>query len=137
MLRARAAPAIEERGAALALAWVPMPSASPAARPLQVLVVGQTPRPLHGQALMLEKLLRGHFTKLGRSPVRMSFSAEVAQVGRFRARKLVHLAGVVAGIVRARVRARDPVLYYPPAGPNRVAMYRDLLVLIPTRWLFR
>ena len=28
------------------------------------------------------------------------------------------------------------ILYYPPAGPNRVTIFRDFAILLPTRWLF-
>ena len=31
---------------------------------------------------------------------------------------------------------RTRVLYYPPAGPNRVPLYRDLAILLCTRWMF-
>ena len=44
---------------------------------------------------------------------------------------------MVLRIVYHRVVHGTKVLYYPPAGPNRVPMYRDLVILLSTRWMFR
>jgi glycosyltransferase involved in cell wall biosynthesis len=104
---------------------------------IKVLVVGQTPPPYHGQAIMIEQLLRGRFTQVQIFHVRMAFSDSVSNVGRFRFGKLVHLLAVIARIVYYRMVHGVKVLYYPPAGPNRVPVYRDLAILLCTRWLFR
>lgn len=105
--------------------------------PTRVLVVGQTPPPFGGQAVMIEQLLQGGLEGVELHHVRMAFSDEMDEIGRFRLAKLGHLAGLVARIAWARIRHRTPVLYYPPAGPNRLPLWRDLVVLLATRWLFR
>jgi glycosyltransferase involved in cell wall biosynthesis len=105
-------------------------------RPVKVLVVGQTPPPYHGQALMIERLLRGQFARVQLYHVRMAFSDSIGDVGRFRIGKVFHLLGVIAWIIYYRTMHGVNVLYYPPAGPNRVPMYRDLVILNCTRWLF-
>ena len=69
--------------------------------------------------------------------VRMAFSESIDDVGRFRLGKLFHLVGVVSRIAYHRLVHGTKVLYYPPAGPNRVPMYRDLVILLSTRWMFR
>jgi glycosyltransferase involved in cell wall biosynthesis len=66
----------------------------------------------------------------------MAFSAEMADVGRLQASKLLHLLSVVVRILRCRVRTGAKVLYYPPAGPDLVPVVRDLVILLATRWAF-
>ena len=85
---------------------------------------------------MIEKLLQGDYEGLRLFHVRMDFSQELEQIGKFRLRKVAHLAGVIARIVAIRVRHHPTVLYYPPAGPDRIPAYRDICVLLATRWLY-
>ncbi len=104
---------------------------------LRILVVGQIPPPYHGQALMIEKLLAGKYSGIQLYHVRMRFSERISEVGRFRLVKVVRMISLVLRIALMRLRAKTTVLYYPPAGPDLVPMYRDLFVLIATRWLFK
>jgi glycosyltransferase involved in cell wall biosynthesis len=104
---------------------------------LKVLVVGQTPPPYHGQAIMIERLLKGEFAHVELRHVRMTFSNSIGEVGRFRFAKVLHLASVILQIVWQRIVHGTTVLYYPPAGPNRIPLYRDLAILCCTRWMFR
>jgi glycosyltransferase involved in cell wall biosynthesis len=102
----------------------------------KVLVVGQTPPPHHGQAVMIERLLNSQMADVEMVHVRMNFSSEMRDVGRFRWGKIAHLAGVIARIVYHRFADGARTLYFPPAGPDRVPMYRDMAILLSTRWLF-
>lgn len=68
--------------------------------------------------------------------VRMAFSDNMDQVGRFQLGKVCHLFGLIFRILFARFRWKAQVLYYPPAGPNTVPLLRDLVILTATRWLF-
>ena len=106
-------------------------------RRIKILVVGQTPPPCHGQALMIERLVQARFERVELRHVRMAFSSSIADVGRFRVGKLWHLAGVIGRIVWQRIAHGVDVLYYPPVGPHRVPLYRDLAILCCTRWMFR
>jgi glycosyltransferase involved in cell wall biosynthesis len=101
-----------------------------------ILVVGQTPPPFGGQAVMIEALLQGRYERIVLAHVRMAFSREMSDVGKVQASKLGHLLSVIASIYRQRLRTGARTLYYPPAGPDRVPMYRDLAILLSTRWLF-
>ncbi|WP_069473717.1 glycosyltransferase family 4 protein [Candidatus Marithrix sp. Canyon 246] len=103
---------------------------------IKVLVVGQTPPPVHGQAVMIQKLLEGQFKYIKLYHVNMAFSADIDEVGRFSFGKIFHLLSVIIRIIWMRFRHGIDVLYYPPAGPNKVPMYRDFAILILTRWLF-
>ena len=68
--------------------------------------------------------------------VRMAFSQEMDDIGKFQYRKLFELCRVILLIISSRVRHGARILYYPPAGPNRIPVLRDLAILLTTRWLF-
>ncbi len=102
-----------------------------------IVVVGQTPPPIGGQAVMIEAMLRGKHEKVRLHHVRMAFSTEMDQIGRFRVRKLFELVRVIARIVHARFVLGARVLYYPPGGSTKLPLLRDFVILISTRWLFR
>ena len=102
-----------------------------------VVVVGQTPPPFGGQAVMVEKMLRGDYSPVRLRHVRMAFSREMDEIGKFSSGKLVELLRVIGAIVYARFRYRAGILYYPPGGQNRLPIVRDMAILIATRWLFR
>jgi glycosyltransferase involved in cell wall biosynthesis len=67
----------------------------------------------------------------------MGFSDTIDDIASVRAGKIVHLAQLIRSIHRAQKQHRAELLYYPPAGPNRVPVYRDVAVLLATRHLFR
>ena len=103
-----------------------------------IIVVGQTPPPFGGQGIMIAKMLEADYGEgIRLHHVRMVFSRDMDEIGKFRPRKLVELCRVIFRIVEARLRTGASILYYPPAGPNRAAIYRDLAILLATRWLFR
>lgn len=104
---------------------------------IKVLIVGQTPPPIGGQAIMIEALIKGHYSGAQLFHVRMTFSKEMNEIGKFRISKIFHLLHVISKIIYVRLRHNVDILYYPPAGPNRIPMYRDLVILISTRWLFK
>ena len=86
---------------------------------------------------MLDRLVRSQMEGVELFHVRMAFSKNMNEVGRFEIGKLFHLVFVVASIVWHRVRYGISNLYYPPAGPNRIPMFRDFVILIATRWMFK
>ncbi len=106
------------------------------APPLRVLVVGQTPPPFGGQAVMIQHLLEWRSPRIQFFHVRMAFSDDMESVGRFAWRKLWVLATTILKIWWARFKYQPKVLYYPPAGPNRIPVLRDIVLLCATRWLF-
>ena len=69
--------------------------------------------------------------------VRMAFSEDMESVGKFAMRKVWVLLTTILRIWWARFRYNTPVLYYPPSGPNKVPVLRDIVLLCSTRWLFR
>ena len=104
---------------------------------IRVLVVGQTPPPFHGQSIMIQMLVDGPMDGVEVCHLRMAFSDKMDQVGRFQVGKIIHLVYLIFAIFWLRIRYRIQVLYFPPAGPNRIPLIRDTLLLLPTRWLFK
>lgn len=105
--------------------------------PLRVLVVGQTPPPFGGQAVMIEKFLEGRYATLQLAHVRLAYSEEMSDVGRFSLHKVWILFRTIGQVWRARIRHGSQALYYPPSGPNMVPILRDIIFLIAVRWCFR
>lgn len=106
-------------------------------RPLRILVVGQTPPPFGGQAVMIEALLQGTYERISLRHVRMVFSTDMDSVGKFAWAKVAVLFSTILKVWWARLSTRSTVLYYPPSGPNKVPVLRDIVLLCATRWLFR
>lgn len=86
---------------------------------------------------MIERLLELRSDKLQLYHVRMAFSEDIGSVGKFAPRKIWVLFTTILKIWWARFRYRTPVLYYPPSGPAKVPVLRDIILLLCTRWLFR
>lgn len=103
---------------------------------LKILVVAQTPPPLHGQAIMTQYFLEGRYPGLELHHVRMAFSEDIQEVGKARVGKVFHLLGLIGRIITARFQIKPDVLYYPPASPNLAPFLRDCALLISVRWLF-
>lgn len=102
----------------------------------KILVVGQTPPPLHGQAIMIEQMLLGDYGDIKLHHVRMAFSNAISQVGKARPSKLWELVRVIWKIWVGRFVHGARVLYYPPAGPHVIPVARDMAILLATRWAF-
>src|ERR1700693_5690335 len=104
---------------------------------LRMIVVGQTPPPVHGQAIMIQRLLDLEIPGLEMHYVPMRFSPQIPEIGRIRFWKLIEGLKVITSIMATRLRTGAQVLYYPPAGPNLAPVLRDIVILISTRWMFQ
>lgn len=105
--------------------------------PVTIVVVGQVPPPVNGQSLMISSFLEGKYTEIQLVHVPMRFSRSTAEIGSPGPRKLGLLLTTLMQIIAARIKSSATILYYPPAGANLVPVLRDLVLLIPTRLLFR
>ena len=103
---------------------------------ISVLVVGQVPPPFGGQAIMIENLLRAHYDNIQLVHVPMRFSREMDEIGTLNVRKVFHLVYVVASILSQRRKHGCRVLYYPPAGHTKIAIVRDIAILLLVRPFF-
>ena len=102
----------------------------------RILVVGQTPPPYGGQAIMIQRLLEGTYSSVELVHVRLQFSKGLNTTGKVQLRKILHLIKVILEIYWNRVLKRPKVFLYHPGGPSRVSMIKDLFILITCRWLF-
>jgi glycosyltransferase involved in cell wall biosynthesis len=103
----------------------------------KILIVGQTPPPYHGQAISTQRLMDGNYQHIRLHLVRMHFSGEIDEVGKFRISKILHLLEVIGKIYVYRFRYKADILYYMPVGAQWVPLIRDIIILLATRWLFR
>ena len=102
-----------------------------------VLIVGQTPPPVNGQAVMIQEILNGEYEGIRLHHVPLEFSRSVEEIGTFNLRKLFVLLTTLAKIIVGRWKSRADILYYPPAGPTLNPVLRDFVLLIGTRWMFK
>jgi len=100
-----------------------------------VLLMGQTPPPWHGQAVATQILFDHEWPDFEVFRLRMEFSEEMLEVGRFQWKKIRHLFQL---IVKARKILRDhpgAILFYPPASAKWIPFLRDLAFLACVRHL--
>lgn len=102
----------------------------------KILIVGQTPPPYGGQAVMIQHLVEHKFEKIKIFHARMVFSRGMKDMGKLQLYKIIHLIWIVTQIYYYRIFKRTNILYYPPSGPNS-AVFRDMMILFPTRWMFK
>jgi glycosyltransferase involved in cell wall biosynthesis len=103
---------------------------------LKVLVVGQTPPPYGGVHIMIQRFVNTRYDDVQLLHVRMGFNEKMDSVGRVQIKKVFHMLAVIARIYYHRLFKGVRIMYYPPGGPDRVPMIRDIAVLLSTRWLF-
>jgi glycosyltransferase involved in cell wall biosynthesis len=103
---------------------------------LKVLVVAQTPPPYGGAPIMVDRFLKSDMPDVQLIHVPMVFSASASEEGRVRLGKILSLFGLAARILYHRFIDGALVLYYTPGGPHRVPMFRDIFILLATRWAF-
>ncbi len=102
----------------------------------KILVVGQTPPPYGGQAVMIQHLVEHQFPNIKIYHIRMAFSRGMKDMGKLQFYKMIHLLSIIFKMYYYRICKQTDVLYYPPSGPNS-AVYRDMMILFPTRWMFK
>jgi glycosyltransferase involved in cell wall biosynthesis len=103
----------------------------------KILIVGQTPPPYHGQALSTKSLLEGNYSAIRLYHIRLSFSSSIDQVGKFRMGKVLHLLKVILKIFYWRIRYGIGTLYFMPVGNHKIPFYRDMIILLSTKWVFK
>lgn len=104
---------------------------------MKLLVLAQTPPPLHGQSRMVQLLVAGLPDRgVALHHVPLNLSRDSADIGRWRPGKV--LAVLRAGLAarRAGRAAGCDTLYYVPAPARRGALYRDWVVMLLCRARF-
>ena len=98
-------------------------------RKIRALVVGQTPPPYYGQAIMIEKLTQARFDSIEIVHLRMSFSDTVEEIGKLGWKKVLHLFRLLLHGIYFLLFRKIDILYYPPAGPHLIPILRDMMLL--------
>lgn len=97
--------------------------------------MGQTPPPWHGQAVATQILFDEEWVDFEVHRLRMNFSEDMDEVGRFQLRKLGHLWSLVREARRTLKEHPGAVLFYPPASARWVPFLRDIVFLGCVRYL--
>lgn len=103
----------------------------------KILVVGQTPPPYGGQALMIKYMLDAEYEDIKLYHVRMAFSKSFNDRGKFSFYKITHLFEIIFLIWKNKIKYNPDILYYPPSSAPKVALLRDVIILGFTRFLFK
>lgn len=104
---------------------------------MKLLVLAQTPPPLHGQSLMVETAVQGlprHGVALFHVNLRLSRGH--ADIGGWRLGKVLAILDACFHAIVARFTENCDTLYYVPAPAKRGALYRDWLVMLLCRPFF-
>lgn len=102
----------------------------------KVLVVGVTPPPYMGQAMMTERLVNARLDNIKIYHVRMSFSSSMSSIGKVEFGKIIHMFAIVFKSIYYRFRYNVPTLYYMPGGSTFVPIARDIFMLFFLRLVF-
>lgn len=103
----------------------------------KILIVGQTPPPYGGQAMMIQYMLDSDYQKVKMYHVRMFFSREFNDRGKFSLYKIMHIFHVICNIWILRFGKGIHMMYYPVSSAPKVALLRDAIILMCTRYLFK
>ena len=104
---------------------------------MKLLVLAQTPPPLHGQSLMVQTLVAGlpaHGIAVHHVP--LNLSRDHADIGRWRVGKFFTVLAACVRAVAARFTEGCDTLYYVPAPGKRGALYRDWAIMLLCRPFF-
>lgn len=97
--------------------------------------MGQTPPPWHGQAVATQILFDHEWTDFDVHRLRMEFSEEMQEVGRFQWKKIGHLFQLIVNARRILKRNPGCILFYPPASAKWIPFLRDVVFLSSVRYL--
>ena len=97
--------------------------------------MGQTPPPWHGQAVATQILFEHDWHRFDVQRLRMEFSEEMLEVGRFQWKKIRHLFRLIREARQILKRTPGCILFYPPASAKWVPFLRDVAFLLCVRHL--
>ena len=98
-----------------------------------ITLLGQTPPPWHGQAVATQILFDYDWPGYAAECIRMDYSDDMEEVGRFQFKKLFRLFNLIVRTRRSLSRSPDTILLYPPASAKWVPFLRDVLFLACVR----
>lgn len=104
---------------------------------MKILVVGQTPPPHGGQAFTIKCMLDTGFKAIKLYHLRMSFSKDTREMGFISFYKIKHLISLILKTYILKFKYNIRYLYYPLSNAPKVSIYRDVIYLLFTRYLFK
>ena len=96
-------------------------------------LLGQTPPPWHGQAVATQILFDHDWPEFDAECIRMDYSEDMDEVGRFHPLKIWKLIRLIIRTRRSLARGSGSILLYPPASAKWVPFLRDVLFLACVR----
>jgi glycosyltransferase involved in cell wall biosynthesis len=100
-----------------------------------LLLMGQTPPPWHGQAVATQILFDHKWPDFEVHRLRMEFSEEMQEVGRFQWKKIRHLFQLILSARKILRQKPGSILLYPPASAKWIPFLRDVVFLASVRYL--
>ena len=101
-----------------------------------ILLVGQTPPPYHGQAVVTGMLFDHGWGDLKVERLRMAYSDSIDSVGKAGPGKVLHLLSLILQTWKIAFTKRPTGLYYLPASASKTPVIRDVVYLAAVRWCF-
>jgi glycosyltransferase involved in cell wall biosynthesis len=99
----------------------------------KVTILGQTPPPWHGQAVATKILFDHDWTESDVECIRMEYSEDMDEVGRFSFKKISTLVRLIFATRKSLSRSQDNILLYPPASAKWIPFLRDVIFLASVR----
>lgn len=107
---------------------------------MKIVVLAQIPPPLHGQSKMVKLFLDclcGDDSEIEPIHLNFKFSEDLTEIGRFQLKKCFQIVLILWQLFRIRYSQFPDVLYYVPAPAKRLPIFRDYLILLVVRCLFK
>lgn len=101
----------------------------------RLLLIGQTPPPWHGQAVATQILFDHDWSDFDVDRIRMDFSEDMVEVGRFQIKKIQRLFRLIRRTRKSLRESSENILFYPPSSANWVPFIRDVIFLLCVRKL--
>lgn len=98
-----------------------------------VTLLGQTPPPWHGQAVATKILFDHGWSDFDVECLRMEYSEEMDEVGRFSFKKINTLLKLISATRKSLARSPESILLYPPASAKWIPFLRDVIFLACVR----
>lgn len=106
---------------------------NPRASRLQVLAIGMLPPPVGGQAVMFEAAIAGLSQCASVDVVDIQAQRNIGEAGKLSLTKVAWFLKLIIRELLPRCRRKFDILYYCPAGPNRLGLIKDIVILALVR----
>jgi hypothetical protein len=86
---------------------------------------------------MIDHIVHGNYKKIEIFHVRVCFSKEMDEKGSLNLHKFLHFFELFYKIYYLKFKHKIKVMYYPPSNAPKTSVYKDMIILLPTRFLFK